>query len=391
MPEDFRSFPDTTAVVEALKPSYPVYCLRPELIAKRAKRFVSAFPGTVLYAVKCNPHPKVLAALYEGGIRHFDTASLPEIAQVCDTYPNAMAYFMHPVKGRAVIRSAYSVYGIRTFVVDHMSELQKVLDETDREGLTIVVRIFTPPSEGTLYHLAEKFGAEPSEAAEILREAKKAGCKTGIAFHVGSQCGDPDAYRVALRLVGETLEAAKQDPVCVDIGGGFPADYVNSQTPPLDDYMDAIRDGLKEIKLKPTVDVWSEPGRALVAAGCSLLCQVQLRKDDRLYINDGIYGSLSEMVQAGIELPARLIRLTDSHSHEPGRFVLNGPTCDSLDVLPKRFTLPDDVREGDWIEIDQGGRLFECAGDPLQRLLSRDLCRGEGSTAGARRLSRGSW
>ena len=355
MKDETRSFPDVQSVAMALAPSYPVYCLRPEILMNNAKRFMSMFPGTVLYAVKCNPHPLVLEALYKAGIRHFDTASLPEIAQICESFKDAKAYFMHPVKGRAVIKSAYQVYGIRTYVVDHLDELEKVFRETKGEGLEIIVRIFTPPSEGTLYHLAEKFGAQPAEAAEILGAAAGRGCKVGLAFHVGSQCGDPGAYRQALHLVGETIEAAKITPICVDVGGGFPAHYKDTQMPVLEDYMAEIRGGVKDIKLKPTVELMAEPGRAIVASGCSLLTQVQLRKDNRLYINDGIYGSLSELVQAGIKLEARLIRLNEPSSQELAPFWLNGPTCDSLDVLPDTFNLPVDAREGDWIEIDQIG------------------------------------
>ena len=355
MNDKARSFSDVPAVARALAPSYPVYCVRPEVLMENAKRFISLFPGTVLYAVKCNPHPVILEALYRGGIRHFDTASLPEIAQICETFKEAKAYFMHPVKGRAVIKSAYKVYGIRTFVVDHLSELEKVFQETGGEGLEIVVRLFTPPSKGTLYHLAEKFGAPPAEAAEILRAAAARGAKVGVAFHVGSQCGDPRAYREALHLVGETLEMAGVDPICVDVGGGFPADYRDTVLPPLEDYMAEIRAGVKDIKLKPTVELMAEPGRVMVAGGCSLLTQVQLRKGDRLYINDGVYGSLSEAVQAGIRQQARLIRLEGAASEELKGFWLNGPTCDSLDVLPETYALPIDAREGDWIEIDQVG------------------------------------
>ena len=97
------------------------------------------------------------------------------------------------------------------------------------------------------------------------------------------------------------------------------------------------------------------PTGALVAAGCSLLAQVQLRKGDRLYINDGVYGSLSETLQTDIRLPVRLIRLNGPASAERRAFTLNGPTCDSLDVLPGTFELPADAREGDWIEIDRLG------------------------------------
>ena len=109
MPKENQSFPDTPSVAMALTPSYPVYCVRPEVLQKNARRFVTQFHGTVLYAIKCNPHPLVLKALYDGGIRHFDTASLPEIARIRETFHEAEAYFMHPVKGRAVIRSADGV------------------------------------------------------------------------------------------------------------------------------------------------------------------------------------------------------------------------------------------------------------------------------------------
>jgi ornithine decarboxylase len=348
-------FDDARSVAESLEPSYPVYCLRPNVLKETARHFLSTFPGTVLYAIKCNPNPLVLDALYAAGVRHFDTASLPEIAQVTEAYPEAKSYFMHPVKSRAVIKSAYQVYGVRHFVVDHSSEFEKVMEETGGEGITIVVRLTTPPAENTLYHLASKFGAAPAEAVKLLKAADAQGCKTGLAFHVGSQCLSPEAYRIALRIVGDVMETAGVALSCVDVGGGFPGPYLNMDVPPLEAFMEAIRGGLKEISLCPTVEVFSEPGRALVAAGCSLLTQVQLRKGDQLYINDGMYGSLSELAAGGIELPARLIRLKGKASAKMEAFTLSGPTCDSLDVIPGTFDLPHDAREGDWIEIDRVG------------------------------------
>jgi len=352
---DKGQFTDVTAVAQALQPSYPVYCVRPDVLAANARRFISQFPGTVLYAVKCNPHPLVLGALYKGGIRHFDTASLGEIAQVSDAFDDAHTYFMHPVKARAVIKTAYRVYGVRHFVVDHRDELRKVLEEVGGPGNTIIVRVNTPPADDALYHLAAKFGAAPDDAVELMQEASAQGCAVGLAFHVGSQCRSPEAYFGALDLLGQVIIKAGVQPACIDVGGGFPAAYGDRPVPALDAYMEAIRRGLKQLKLSPTVEVFAEPGRALVAQGCSLLTQVQLRKGDRLYINDGIYGSLSEMNTVAIRLPARLIRLSGPVSETMGEFALNGPTCDSLDVLPGTFTLPDDVREGDWIEIDQVG------------------------------------
>ncbi|MGH6931202.1 MAG: type III PLP-dependent enzyme [Dongiaceae bacterium] len=349
-------FPDVRSMVAALKPSYPVYCLRPTVIRERAQRFLELFPGRVLYAVKCNPHPRILKELYAAGIRHFDTASLPEIALVCESFPDAGAYFMHPVKGRAVIHTADRVYGIDTFVVDHPDELTKVLDETGgAEGLTIVVRLKTPPVDGTFYHLAAKFGADVDQTVAMLKEAHSRGAQLGLCFHVGSQCLVPGAYRQALGIVGQVLEKAQLPIQILDVGGGFPAQYLTNTVPPLESYVAEIEAGVKALNLRRDCVLMCEPGRALVAEGVSLVTQVQLRKDDQLYINDGIYGSLSEMVTANLRLPARVVRLKGAPASETKSFTVSGPTCDSLDVLPGTFDLPVDTQEGDWIEIDRVG------------------------------------
>jgi ornithine decarboxylase len=351
-----RRFVDARAMVAALQPSYPVYCLKPAALIEAAQRFIDLFPGRVLYAVKCNPHPRVLRTLWAGGIRHFDTASLSEIAMVREIFREAGIYFMHPVKGRAVIKTAWRVYGVDHFIVDHPDELAKVLEETDGgDGIAIFVRVKTPQVDGTFYHLSDKFGAEPEAATALLREAHEQGCQTGLAFHLGSQCGDAAAYTAALEMVGGVVEQAKVQLNFLDVGGGFPGYYADTQAPPLEDFIEAIESGVRRLKLRRDCVLMCEPGRALVADGCNLVVQVQLRKDNRLYVNDGIYGSLSETVDAGVQYRVRLIRLSGEPSTLLVPFIINGPTCDSLDVLPKPFELPADTREGDWIEFEQTG------------------------------------
>ena len=64
-------------MVHDMRPEAPVYCLRPATITATAKRFLKAFPGDVLYAVKTNPDPRVLKYLARAGVTHFDVASLP--------------------------------------------------------------------------------------------------------------------------------------------------------------------------------------------------------------------------------------------------------------------------------------------------------------------------
>ena len=351
-----RQFDDVRSMVEALQPSYPVYCLRPHVLRQTTQRFLELFPGRVLYAVKCNPHPSVLRALYAAGIRHFDTASLPEIALIRESFPDAGAYFMHPVKSRAVIHAAQRIYNVDTFVVDHEKEIVKVIDETGGgEGICIVVRVETPQVEGTFFHLSAKFGAKPQDAAQLLRQASSYGCQVGLAFHVGSQCLFPSAYRTALHIVGETMEAAKTPLQILDVGGGFPARYVGVNMPPLEDFMAAIEAGVRELNLRRDCILMCEPGRALVADSVSIIVQVQLRKGNQLYINDGIYGSFDEMMVAKTKVPARMVRLRGESVAPLASFVLNGPTCDSLDVLPGTFELPADIEDGDWIEIDRMG------------------------------------
>jgi ornithine decarboxylase len=350
-----QRFTSVEHVIDALAPSYPVYCLRPSVLEDTVRQFMALFPGTVLYAVKCNPHPRVLDALHRAGITHFDTASLPEIALIAERYRDAACYFMHPVKSRAAIQAAYGIYGVRHYVVDHPDELRKVLEETGGRDLTVVVRLATPPDPSTVYDLSSKFGCGVDEAVALLRAVAAAGCRSGLAFHVGSQCGSPASYTLALALVGDVIARVGAAPSLIDVGGGFPADYVGADLPPLSAYMAAIGAGLAALALPPDTAVFAEPGRALVANACSLLVQIQLRKDGGLYLNDGVFGSLSEMALSSLRMPVRLLRRDGEAAVATRPFKLYGPTCDGLDVLPGTFELPTDAREGDWLEIGQLG------------------------------------
>jgi ornithine decarboxylase len=360
------NLPLVDTVVAALRPSDPLLCLRPAAIAGAARHFVDRFPGDVLYAVKCNPEPRVLRALWTGGVRHFDCASLAEVGLVRKLFPAAEIHFMHPVKSRPAIHEAFHRYGVTDFAFDSADELAKILQETVPVGLVgdpptlgLFVRLALPKGQA-VYDLSGKFGAPLEEAVDLLRAARPHAARLGTSFHVGSQCLDPDAYARAIALAGEAIARSEVTVDIVDVGGGFPVAYPDVTPPSLDDYF-AVIEGAAA-KLGAGVRLWAEPGRALVAGGGSLVVQVQLRRDDALFVNDGVYGSLSDAGALGFRFPARRIRLGEAEDAEMPKagFALFGPTCDSADRMRGPFRLPADMREGDWVELGQLGAYGAC-------------------------------
>jgi ornithine decarboxylase len=358
--------PLVDTVVAATRPTDPLLCVRPATIAAAARRFVDCFPGDVLYAVKCNPEPRVLRALWAGGIRHFDCASLAEVGLLRKLLPAAEIHFMHPVKARPAIHEAFHRYGVTDFALDSADELAKILQETVPVGLVgdpptlgLFVRLALPKG-GAVYDLSGKFGAPIEEAVDLLRAARPYAARLGISFHVGSQCLEPDAYARAIVLAGEAIARCGVAVDIADIGGGFPISYPDMTPPPLGDYIAAI--AAASAALPATVRLWAEPGRALVAGGGSLVVQVQLRRGDTLFINDGVYGSLSDAGSLGFRFPARRIRLGEADRVEAALadFALFGPTCDSADRMRGPFRLPADMREGDWVELGQLGAYGAC-------------------------------
>ena len=359
------ALPTVDALVARERPSEPLVCLRPATIAAASRRFVRAFPGDVLYAVKCNPEPRVLRAVWAGGVRHFDCASLPEIALVRRLLPRSELHFMHPVKSRPAIRAAFHQYGVTDFALDSKDELEKILQETVRAEL-----VGTPPvlglfvrlavKQGGAYDLSGKFGVEVGEAAELLRLARPHAARLGLCFHVGSQCLEPAAYARAMAWRPRRSRCPAWRSTSSMSAAGFRSAIPDTMPPPLDDYMAAI-DGAAA-RFGDGVRLWAEPGRALVAGGGSVVVQVQLRRGDALYVNDGVYGGLSDAGHPGFRFPARRVPIDGAGENEPPlrAFALYGPTCDSADYMKGPFLLPEDIDEGDWIELGQLGAYGAC-------------------------------
>jgi ornithine decarboxylase len=354
-------FATVEKAIATMKPGEPVYCIFPEKFGAAARRFLDGFPGDALYAIKANPAPQVLEQVWAAGIRHFDTASVPEIEMVKSRFPDALCHFMAPVRQVGAAKLAFEKYGVTDYVVDCDYELDKLLAETKQpKRLRIFVRIATPLG-GAVLELSSKFGATPQEAAKLLKRVAETGAQPCITFHVGSQCLSPFSYAQAIEMARRTAALAKIEIAALDIGGGFPGPYQGDDVPPYHWYFDTIKEALETLP-NPRVPLICEPGRALIAEGMSVITQVILRKNDRLYINDGVYGSFDELTLPGwnADYPVRVFTL-DAKSRAlplPGAtlaFRVYGPTCDTLDVLPRPILLPANIAPGDFIVFDAMG------------------------------------
>lgn len=352
-------YQDAAHYVAEQRPSNPVHFLRPHVLRGASQWFLRNFPGTVMYAVKANPSPAVIKELWASGIRHFDVASLAEVELIASLCPKAKMHFMHPVKSRDAIRKSYFNYGVRDFVIDSAQELFKLLEETQgAKDLGIIIRLAV--SNGHAFHsLDGKFGADNRLAAELLQQARKVSQRLGIAFHVGQQTMHSKAYANAMAQVGDVIRMAKVNPDIIDVGGGFPVAFPGLVPPDMHGYMASIKESFEALNLPKKTKLWCEPGRALVQESGSLLVKVELRKDNRLYINDGFYGALFDAGYSKLSYPVRVHRMGDtingSLANKTSKFTVFGPTCDSIDVLKTQLVLPANIEEGDYLEFGQTG------------------------------------
>ena len=350
-----RKFGGVNELVNTLKPENPVYCIRPNSIKKSIEFFKNNFPGRVLYAVKTNPNEKVIKIIINNGIKNFDVASINEIKLIRKIDDKVKIYFMHTIKSRESIKEAYFKYNIKDFALDSKDELLKILESTNNaKDLNLYVRIAIS-NEHAEIDLSRKFGALSSEALGLLRLCKEHGKRVGLSFHVGSQCMDKISFSKGIAEIGNIIKKTKIIPDVINIGGGFPSVYPDLKPEPLENYLEEIKKGLKNLKLDKMPEIFCEPGRAIVAESGSTIVKVILRKKQKLYINDGTYGSLFDAGVPNFVLPSKMITNGRVVSKKMTSFNFYGPTCDSLDYMKGPFLLPNNIKEGDYIELGQLG------------------------------------
>ncbi|MDC3061663.1 type III PLP-dependent enzyme [Candidatus Pelagibacter sp.] len=352
-----QKFKSVEELVNQLRPDRPVYCIRKKSILSASKFFQKNFPGKILYAVKTNPHPEVIKTLLKSGINQFDVASVEEIKAVRKFDQLSKCSFMHTIKSREDISEAYFRFGVKTFALDTKDELIKIIESTSNaKDLELFVRVAVS-NEHAEIDLSKKFGAINSEAAGLLRLVKQHAKKIGLSFHVGSQCMHPISYSKGISEIANIIKKTKIVPNYLNIGGGFPTIYPDLIPPSLESYFDEIRKGLENLKIEKLPEIICEPGRALVAESGSTIVRVNLRKKQKLYINDGTYGTLFDAGTPNIVFPSKMIKDNSNKiiSKKLTAFDFYGPTCDSMDYMKGPFLLPNNIKENDYIELGQLG------------------------------------
>ena len=354
-----KKFKSVYELITELKPSDPVYCIRKKSIIKASKYFIKNFPGKILYAVKTNPNKEVVKTLIESGIKNFDVASIKEIQGIKEIDSSLDCSYMHTVKSREDIRDAYFKFGVKAFSLDTKDELIKILETTNHANdLELYVRIAVS-NEHAEIDLSKKFGVNNNEAPGLIRLANQYTKKLGLSFHVGSQCMHPISYTKGITEIGNLIKKTKIIPKVINIGGGFPTIYPDLIPQSLNSYFEEIKKSL-----------------------------VNLRKKQKLYINDGTYGTLFDGGVPNIVYPSRLITNGRMISKKMTAFDFYGPTCDSMDYMKGPFILPNNIKENDYIELGQLGaygltfrtqfngfysdKIFEVEDEPIMTMYDKD-------------------
>ena len=333
------------------KYSRPFLILDNAIVRDKARRLRAAMPRVrPHYAVKANPDRRVLKVLAQEGCG-FEIASTAELDLLLSLgVPAAEVFYSNPMKSREAIAYA-AAKGVEWFVVDSLDEMRRVF-EMKRDAKQYL-RIATP-NIGSDWPLSGKLGAGASDAREIVAAAARLGVDlAGVTFHVGSQCRNPENWRVAMekaRGLFDLMIKAGLKPRLLNIGGGFPVRHVKP-IPSIEVIGNVVNESLKAFPEE--VKVIAEPGRYLVSDAGYFVCRVlgtATRTGKRwMHWDAGLFGGVIETTE-GLKY-----RIRTERSGPDIPWHVAGPTCDSVDVILRDEPLPSDLQEGDFIYIRNAG------------------------------------
>ncbi len=313
-----------------------------------------SFPyAKIFYAIKANPGEPVLQMLAEMG-SNFDIASRYELDMI-SKFVNDPSRFSYgnTIKKSSDIKYFYEK-GVRIFATDSKDDLKNIAKNAP--GSKVYVRILVENSNTADWPLSRKFGCHPDMAYNLLVQAKEQGLiPYGVSFHVGSQQRDIGAWNDAIAKVKYLFNSLEEEEniklQMIDMGGGFPATYVDP-TNELSVYASEITRFLTEDFGDSLPEIILEPGRSLVGDSGILTSEVILasRKNNTaltrwVYIDAGKFNGLIETIDECIKYPI----ITTKDGDKEGEAIIAGPTCDSMDVMYEttKYKLPVTLKQGD--------------------------------------------
>jgi ornithine decarboxylase len=325
----------------------PLLIIDCERVRVQLRKLRKALPGVDLhYALKPLPHASVVRTVdAEGAFMDLATTGEVQLVQRLGIDPKRCIH-THPIKRDQDIRNALE-YGVRVFVVDNPDEVRKFVPYAGKAELLLRVSFRSP---GAVCDLSRKFGCDPENAVALARLAAELGVEVrGLSFHVGSQAANAGKHVEAIEACTKLLATCRKEKlgVCdtLDIGGGFPIDYMKT-VPDIVPFCAPIRAALAKVPKR--VRVIAEPGRYIAGPSAigvaSVMGRAQREGHWWYYLDDGLYGSYSGQIYDHARYPVEPLR--DSKERLPS--VLAGPTCDSIDVIAENLMLPE-LKAGDLI------------------------------------------
>jgi ornithine decarboxylase len=335
--------PYTPAALSALVGKFgsPLFVIDCDVIRRQYRALAAALPGVDLhYALKPLPDRTVVRVLAKEGA-WFDLATNGEVDLVRKAgIPPERCIHTHPIKRDADIRHTLD-YGVTTFVADNPDEIDKFVSYRDRVRLLLRLSFRSPEA---IVDLSRKFGCDAEAALELAKRAARAGIRVaGFSFHVGSQVARADKYVEAIETCARLMTGSGRRGLgpfeVLDIGGGFPIDYLEPAAP-IGEFCAPIREALA--RLPKTIRVIAEPGRFICGPAAIGLATVmgRAKRDGRwwYYLDDGLYGTFSGQLYDHSRFPVEPVL---AHDGEREHCVVAGPTCDSIDVVSEDIMLPE--------------------------------------------------
>lgn len=302
------------------------------------------------YAVKCNPDGNLMRYLSENRVG-FDCASAREIqaALRVGARPEEIVY-ANPCKRKEDILDG-SIANVTTTVIDDHNEVHKLREIGWKGDALVRLRV---DDEGSMVRFGEKFGAEEKDLRHIAANAALKGLKlSGVSFHVGSGCRNPELFARATQQAIHGLSLLHKEghtaAKTIDIGGGF--------SPDPEEFAAAAAHIRKVLDAAPgPLNVIAEPGRYFAARAQDFFVRVIGKKPAlgprggwRYTLDDSLYGQFS-CIPFDQARP-RWMRVRDPEK-EPARkktpAILYGRTCDSVDMIAMTREA-EELEVGDWL------------------------------------------